>query len=319
MSLFDIANAGFAAQDAIKVQNRERQNFNANVAFQDKIAAEMAPIPRMLNNRGKIDQATLGNINVPASYQDHYNQMRQSLPKGVMPNTEMINEVSTASNDAFSRQLDAQFQQMRASGIDDKKITKSLAKNNPGLLNFAVTTGSLNPASNKNEVSLMGPLVATGGVAGLQYLSGLAKYVPQGKEIVQELGETGYKMRGYDAVGNRLRGQLGQPGSSLQQLTLDELTDKNGPYKFSKSKATQIINNRGKGSLSNKAITKLAQNKGTVGKAVANWLIKGARVGRLASTAAAPFSMGSSLLTLGLFYGGEQLLTKMINSMDKGE
>ena len=319
MSLFDIANAGFAAKDAIKAKNIERQNFNANVAFQDKIAAEMAPLPRMLNNRGKIDQTALGNITVPASYQDHYNQMRQSLPQGVMPNTEMINEVATASNDAFSRQLDAQLQQMRASGISDKKITKALAKENPSLLNYAITTGSLNPAANKNEVSLMGPLIATGGVAGLQYLGGLAKYVPQGKEIVQELGEKGFKMRGYDQVGNRLRGQLGQAGSSLQKLTAEELMDKNGPYKFSKTKATEILNQRGKGTLTNKAIGKLAQNKGTVGKAVANWLIKGARVGRLASATAAPFSMGSSLLTLGLFYGGEQLLTKMINSMDKGE
>ena len=37
MSLFDIANAGFAAQDTIKAQNRERQNFNANVAFKIRL------------------------------------------------------------------------------------------------------------------------------------------------------------------------------------------------------------------------------------------------------------------------------------------
>jgi hypothetical protein len=153
------------------------------------------------------------------------------------------------------------------------------------------------------EMDITKALIGAGGYGAVTYANRLRKFVPKGKEIVKLLGDQGVKMRGYDNVGNRLRAP-GKGFGSIKNLTVRELSDPTGPYKFTQTQAEKIVSNRSKG-----IIPKVAGQKGKAGRLMTKWLLRGqkaARIGRLGSAAVMGTGAGfwPGLAGLAVFEGG---------------
>ena len=285
----------------------------SNIDYADRIATQFAPTPRIIDSTGKVMTDVLAGIKGPPSYNDLYGEVRKTLPSDVMPDIEKIANDAQGLNDKFQMENTARYKQLQQVGLSDKEIMNMLAKHNPQMIGPMMDIG-LTPSPNNKGFSMTKAAVAAGGYGGYRYVKGLMKYVPQGKEIVRELGESGYRMRGYDNVGNPLRGDMGKRGPTLKTLTLEELTDKKGPYKFSKTKANEILKARKAGP---KALQTLATGKNAISKNIVKALIRAGKTGKLVSAggmASGVFSWPSLIgfaATSALLEGGEWMLDKL--------
>jgi|TARA_R100001530_G_scaffold136176_1_gene115609 hypothetical protein len=278
----------------------ERDAQTATTGFQDRIMSEALPIQRMMAG-GKLDKASIGNMRPMGSANAHYQQLREDMPNSKGIDQQMFQEMYGYGKQNYDMNLANQVATARQAGYDDDDLRKAF-KGNPGMLGYMLDNQLIEPKSSF-DMDITKALIAAGGYGAVTYANRLRKFVPQGKEIVKLLGDQGVKMRGYDNVGNRLRAP-GQGVGSIKNLTVKELSDPTGPYKFTKTQAEKIVSNRSKGIL-----PKVAGQKGRTGRLVTKWLLRGqkaARIGRLGSVAAMGTGGGflPGLAGLALFEGG---------------
>jgi len=309
-----------AVQDAVpSYEERKAKAVNsANIDYQDAIAKQYAPLPRILSTKGRYIKGALSNIGPGANYDSLYSFAKKNLPSDVMPDTAKIAQDAKSLGDKRQMELANYYQQLQAAGYSNKKINNIVAKDAPHLMNPMMEVG-LQPDTSGRGFGIVNAATAAGGAAGYQYVRGLMKYVPSKTELVKGLGGEGYRAVGYNKYGNINTGASAPKGGnygSLKQLTVEEMTDKKGPYKYTKKKANQIIKNRKTGS---KALQWAGSKKGAIGRNVVKSMIKAGKVGRLGSTAAGVGSGGllsvPSLIGFAAFstlmWAGETMLDKL--------
>mgnify|MGYP003646440557 CR=1 FL=1 len=300
-------------------EKRQKQTDSANIHFQDRMAQISRPIPRMLDTRGNIMNDSVRSLQIPPSYESMYNDTRSRLPEGVMPDVEMISQGAQSASDMYDQQVGSQIAQALASGTSLKKINKTFAKENPEAYGRAIQQGYLQPDTSGKGFGIVNAAVAAGGYGAYKYTSGLLKYVPGKTDLVKGLGAEGYRAVGYNKHGNINTGISAPKGGnygSLQKLSVAEMTNKKGPYKFSKKKAQAIVAARKTGS---KPLQWAGSKKGAMGRNIVKAMIKAGKLGKLGSTAAAVGSGG--LLAWPSLFGfaassvmmwqGEKLLDKL--------
>tara|TARA_Y100001963_G_scaffold160082_1_gene267650 strand:+ start:2260 stop:3225 length:966 start_codon:yes stop_codon:yes gene_type:complete len=313
-----------AIQDAVPSYEEQKAKAvnTANINYEDAIAKQWAPLPRILSTKGRYIKGALSNIGPGVNYDSLYGFAKKNLPQDVMPDTEKIAQDAQALSDKRQMDLTAMLQQLQAAGYSNKKINKIVAEDAPHLLNPLMEVG-MQPDTGGRGFGIVNAVTAAGGAAGYQYVRGLMKYMPSKTELVKGLGAEGYRAVGYNRHGNINTGYAAPKGGnygSLKELTVEEMTDKKGPYKYTKKKANQIIKNRKTGS---KALQWAGSKKGAIGRNVVKAMIKAGKLGKLGSTAAAAGSGGllslPSLLSFGAFsaltWGGE----KMLDNLYEGE
>lgn len=300
-------------------ERQAKQTNMANIGFQDRLAQVTRPIPRMLDTKGNIMGESIRNLVQPPSYHSEYDKIRGQLPEGVMPDTQMIGEGVQAANDNYHTQVAQAAAQMEAAGHSKKDIVKAFAKYNPEALGSGIQQGYFTPDTSGRGFGIVNAAVAAGGYGAYRYTSGLLKYIPSKTDLIKGLGSEGYRAVGYNRHGNINTGasapKRGNYGS-LKKLTLAELTDKKGPYGFTKKKAQAIIKARGTGS---KPLQWAGSKKGAMGRNIVKAMIKAGKLGKLGSAAAAAGSGGllawPSLLGFAassvMMWQGEKLLDKL--------
>lgn len=122
-----LMNMMYKAQKDAKNLIIQDQTNKANIDYNANLAAAQAPLPRILDNKGKIDSNIISTIAPPPTFQEYLSTAQARMPKGVPINMAKVQEDYNAIVENFDFQAgDALAQAKQYSS--DRRLVKDMQK-----------------------------------------------------------------------------------------------------------------------------------------------------------------------------------------------
>lgn len=282
-----LMNMMYKAQKDAKNLIIQDQTNKANIDYNANLAAAQAPLPRILDNKGKIDSNIISTIAPPPTFQEYLSTAQARMPKGVPINMAKVQEDYNAIVENFDFQAgDALAQAKQYSS--DRRLVKDMQKSNPSLLGYYQSTNQL-PYKVKDSspgMQLVGSLgtqaALYGGIRGVQLASVMPTPTP---EQLVALRDKGFKWE----------------NGKIKKLNLKDIVD---PVSVRTGSGTTDINKK----IAEKFGKKVIQERSTssLGKFGGQALKQGTKTmgGRFATNQALKAVAGTGGLLSRMFAGG---------------
>lgn len=283
MILADLAGIELAA----KQRNKQGKIDQANIDYNANLAASQAPLPRLLDQRGKLNQDTVSSISPPPPFQKYYSDAQARMPKGVPVNMAKLQEDYGAMVQNFDMQAGNALAQAKQF-VSDRRLVKNMQNSNPNLLGYYQSTNQL-PSKVKDSspgMQMLGSLgtqaALYGGIRGIQLASTMPTPTP---EQLVALRDKGFKWQ----------------DGKIQKLKLKEIVD---PVSVRSGSGTTDINKRIAKRFGKKVIAE--RSNSSLGRLGGTALKKGTSTaaGRAATNAALKAVAGTGGLLSRMFAGG---------------
>ena len=169
---------------------------DANVNFDKRVARESMPITRMIDPRGRLNKAAIGNANPFTDASQMWEELSANMPMGRGIDPVIFQEKYQSGKQMYDMNWANQINQLRQSGMSERKISNNF-DDNLEMKQYLIENGLIQPTSSKNDYGI-GSLakdtaVGAGIYGGLRAVQ-LGNTVPKPtKEQLQALKGKGFR------------------------------------------------------------------------------------------------------------------------------
>ena len=169
---------------------------DANVNFDKRVARESMPITRMIDPKGRLNKASIGNATPYTDASQMWEELNANMPSGRGIDPVVFQEKYQAGKQLYDMNWANQINQLRQSGMSERRISNNF-DNNLEMKQYLIENGLIQPTSAKLDYGLGGLIkstaIGTGTYSGLRAIQ-LGSSIPKPtKEQLQALKSKGFK------------------------------------------------------------------------------------------------------------------------------
>lgn len=169
---------------------------DANVNFDKRVARESMPITRMIDPKGRLNKASIGNATPYTDASQMWEELNANMPSGRGIDPVVFQEKYQAGKQLYDMNWANQINQLRQSGMSERRISNNF-DNNLEMKQYLIENGLIQPTSAKLDYGLGGLIkstaIGTGTYSGLRAIQ-LGNTVPNpSKEQLQALKSKGFR------------------------------------------------------------------------------------------------------------------------------
>lgn len=121
---------------------------DANINFDKRVARESMPITRMVDPKGRLNKAAIGNANPYTDAKQMWEELNANMPGGRGIDPVVFQEKYQAGKQLYDMNWANQINQLRQSGMSERKISNNF-DNNLEMKQYLIENGLIQPTSSK--------------------------------------------------------------------------------------------------------------------------------------------------------------------------
>lgn len=267
---------------------RDSYQQDANVNFDNRVARESLPITRMVDPKGRLNKAAIGNATPYSDASQMWEDLNANMPMGRGIDPVVFQEKYQAGKQLYDMNWANQINQLRQSGMSERKISNNF-NSNPEMKQYLIENGLIQATSAKLDYGL-GKFAKDTAVAGGIY----------GGVRAMQLGNTVPKPTPEQLKALTAKGFKWENGK-IKKSTVKDILNLQDPSKspIQSPQNKKIAERFAKGALKERKVSDL----GRLGKVALN---KGSETfaGRVATNRALKAALGGGNLLTRAFAGG---------------